>query len=208
MKLSATKRTETGTSASKRAREEGKIPAAIYGKELDTVSVLIDRKEFEMTLREVGANGVFDVEVDGDIHQVFVKDKTSAALKKEIYHVDLLAFTKGQKVNMTIPVYIIGEEEIEVGVVSQSISELEVNVAPAEAPSDFTIDVSAMEIGDSKHVSDIEIDDKIELLTDVELTVVSVSAPQIEEEPETAADDEMPEPELIGEDKDEEDSEE
>ncbi|MFO8069933.1 MAG: 50S ribosomal protein L25 [Alkalibacterium sp.] len=207
MKLTATKRTETGTSASRRAREEGNIPAAIYGKEVDTVSVLVNRKEFEMTLREVGANGVFDIEVGGDTYQVFVKDKTTAALKPEIYHVDFLAFTKGQKVNMTIPVYVIGEEEIEEGVVSQSISELEVNVAPAEAPSDFTIDVSAMEIGDTKHVSDIEVADNVELLTDVELTVVSVSAPQIEEEPETSADDEMPEPELIGEEDDEDSKE-
>ncbi|GEK89070.1 large subunit ribosomal protein L25 [Alkalibacterium putridalgicola] len=202
MKLTATKRTETGTSASRRAREEGKIPAAIYGREVDTVSVLLDRKDFEMTLREVGSNGVFDVEVDGDTYHVFVKEKTNAALKPEIYHVDLLAFTKGQKVNMTIPVYITGEEAISEGIVSQSISELEVSVAPAEAPSEFTVDVSEMEIGDTKHVSDIEIDDSIELLSDTDSTVVSVSAPQIEEEPEPTADDEMPEPEVIGEDED------
>lgn len=202
MKLTATKRTETGTSASRRAREEGKIPAAIYGREVDTVSVLLDRKDFEMTLREVGSNGVFDVEVDGDTYHVFVKEKTNAALKPEIYHVDLLAFTKGQKVNMTIPVYITGEEAISEGIVSQSISELEVSVAPAEAPSEFTVDVSEMEIGDTKHVSDIAIDDSIELLSDTDSTVVSVSAPQIEEEPEPTADDEMPEPEVIGEDKD------
>ncbi|MER2064205.1 MAG: 50S ribosomal protein L25 [Alkalibacterium sp.] len=207
MKLTATKRTETGTSASRRERREGKIPAAIYGREVETVSVLIDRKEFENTLREVGANGVFDVDVDGDTYHVFVKEKVNAALKPEIYHVDLLAFTKGQKVNMTIPVYITGEEAIKEGIVSQSISELEVNVAPAEAPAEFLVDVSEMEIGDVKHVSDIQIDDNIELLSDVESTVVSVSAPQIEEEPEPTADDEMPEPEVIGEE-DDEDSEE
>jgi len=207
MKLTATKRTETGSSASRRAREEGKIPAAIYGREVETVAVLIDRKEFEMTLREVGANGVFDVDVDGDTYHVFVKEKTNAALKPEIYHVDLLAFTKGQKVNMTIPVHVTGEDKIDEGIVSQSISELEVSVAPAEAPSEYVVDVSEMEIGDAKHVSDIEIADNVELLTDTELTVVSVSAPQIEEEPEPAEGDEMPEPEVIGEEEDD-DSEE
>lgn len=204
MKLTATKRTETGTSASKRARAEGKIPAAIYGREVETVPVLLNEKELEMTLREVGSNGVFKVDVDGETYDVFVKDKKNAALKPEIYHVDLLAFTKGQKVNMTIPVYVNGEEEIKEGIVSQSISELEVNVAPASAPSEYIVDVSEMEIGDAKHVSDIVIADDVELLTDTELTVVSVSAPQIEEEPEPTSDDEMPEPEVIGEDKDSE----
>lgn len=204
MKLTATKRTETGTSASKRARAEGKIPTAIYGREVETVPVLLNEKELEMTLREVGSNGVFKVDVDGETYDVFVKDKKNAALKPEIYHVDLLAFTKGQKVNMTIPVYVNGEEEIKEGIVSQSISELEVNVAPANAPSEYIVDVSEMEIGDAKHVSDIVIADDVELLTDTELTVVSVSAPQIEEEPEPTSDDEMPEPEVIGEDKDSE----
>ncbi|MGO1476716.1 50S ribosomal protein L25 [Alkalibacterium gilvum] len=204
MKLTATKRTETGTSASKRARAEGKIPAAIYGREVETVPVLLNEKELEMTLREVGSNGVFKVDVDGETYDVFVKDKKNAALKPEIYHVDLLAFTKGQKVNMTIPVYVNGEEEIKEGIVSQSISELEVNVAPASAPSEYIVDVSEMKIGDAKHVSDIVIADDVELLTDTELTVVSVSAPQIEEEPEPTSDDEMPEPEVIGEDKDSE----
>lgn len=81
---------------------------------------------------------------------------------------------------------------------------MEVNVAPANAPSEYIVDVSEMEIGDAKHVSDIVIADDVELLTDTELTVVSVSAPQIEEEPEPTSDDEMPEPEVIGEDKDSE----
>ncbi|MDZ7835891.1 MAG: hypothetical protein U5K84_11785 [Alkalibacterium sp.] len=107
---------------------------------------------------------------------------------------------------MTIPVHVHGEESIDEGIVSQSISELEVNVAPAEAPSEFVVDVSEMEIGDTVHVSDIEIDDNIELLSDTDSTVVSVSAPQIEEEPEPVEDDEMPEPEVIGEE--DEDSEE
>ncbi|GEK90662.1 50S ribosomal protein L25 [Alkalibacterium kapii] len=204
MKITATKRTETGTSASKRAREEGMIPAAIYGREVETVPVLLNAKELEMTLREVGANGVFNVEVDGESYQVFVKEKKNAALKPEIYHVDLLAFVKGQKVNMMIPVYVSGEEQIKEGIVSQSISELEVNVAPADAPAEYIVDVSEMEIGDAKHVSDIEIADDVELLTDTDLTVVSVSAPQIEEDPEPTSEDEMPEPEVIGEDKDSE----
>lgn len=203
MKLAATKRTETGTSASKKARAEGKIPAAIYGKEVETVSVLIDEKEFEKTIKEVGYNGVFDVEVDGDTYHVFVKDQANAAIKPIVYHVDLLAFTKGQKVTMSIPVHVSGEEQIDEGIVSQSISELEVNIAPADAPSEYVVDVSKLVIGDTVHVSDIELGEGVELLTDEESTVVSVSAPQIEEEPAEET-DEMPEPEVIGEDNDSE----
>lgn len=203
MKLKATKRTETGTSASKKARTKGLVPAAIYGKELETVPVLLNQKELEDTLRQVGANGVFDVEVDGETYHVFVKELKTAAIKPILYHVDLLSFTKGQKVHMTIPVYISGEDEIKEGYVSQSISELEVEVAPAEAPSDYTVDVSSLTIGDTISVSDLEIGEGTTLLTDAELTVVSISAPDAVEEETTETSDEMPEPEVIGEDKNE-----
>lgn len=205
MKITATKRTETGTSASKKARSEGKVPAAIYGKDVDTVSVLLNQKELEDTLRQVGSNGVFEVDVEGDTYQVFVKEQKSAAIKPILFHVDLLAFTKGQKVTMSIPVYITGEESIDEGYVSQSISELEVDVAPASAPSEYTVDVSKMTIGDSVSAGDIELDAETTLLTDADSTVVSISAPDAVEEETTETSDEMPEPEVIGESK--EDSE-
>ncbi|MFC6464421.1 50S ribosomal protein L25 [Marinilactibacillus sp. GCM10026970] len=205
MKITATKRTETGTSASKKARSEGKVPAAIYGKDVDTVSVLLNQKELQDTLRQVGSNGVFEVDVEGETYQVFVKEQKSAAIKPILFHVDLLAFTKGQKVTMSIPVYITGEEEIAEGYVSQSISELEVDVAPASAPSEYTVDVSKMTIGDSISAGDIELDAETTLLTDADSTVVSISAPDAVEEETTETSDEMPEPEVIGESK--EDSE-
>ena len=205
MKLTATKRTETGTSASNKARAKGMVPAAIYGKDVDTIPVLLNQKELEDTLRKVGANGVFDVDVEGETYHVFVKEQKSAAIKPILYHVDLLSFTKGQKVNMTIPVYVTGEEEVKEGYVSQSISELEVEVAPAEAPAEYTVDVSNLSIGDTISVSDIEVASEVNLLTDAESTVVSLSAPDAVEEETTETNDDMPEPEVIGET--EEDSE-
>lgn len=197
MKLTAKKRTVTGTGASKKARVEGLIPAAIYGQEVETLPVLINRKEFETIIREVGSNGVFEVDVEGDVYQVFVKEQKNAALKQVVYHVDLLAFTEGQKVNMTIPVYITGEESIDVGYASQSLSELEINVAPAEAPAEYTVDVTGLEIGDTVTVADIKVGEGVEVLTDETYTVVSISAPDVEEETVEST-DEMPEPEVIG----------
>lgn len=209
MKITAEKRTQTGTSASKKARAEGKVPAAIYGKEVDSLSVLLNQKELEDTLREVGTNGVFDVDVDGETYHVFVKETFTSALRPLTYHVDLLAFTAGQKVTMAIPVYIQGEEEIKEGNINQSISELELEIAPSEAPSEFVLDVSNLVVGDSLAVSDIDLPENAELLTEAESTIVSVSAPDefIEPEPDTAEED-LPEPEVIGEDEEEEEVEE
>lgn len=205
MKLNAQLRTETGTRASKKARREGLIPAAIYGSSVDTVSVVFNRREFETILREVGANGVFTIDVEGgEEYQVFVKDQTNAAIKDEVYHIDLQAFLKGEKVVMDIPVYLEGEAELEDAVANQALTEIQIEVAPASAPSEYYVNVADLEIGDSITVADMELEGDIEVITEADTTVVSISAPEeiIEEEPD--ADAEMPEPELIGADDDEE----
>lgn len=205
MKLNAQLRTETGTRASKKVRREGSIPAAIYGSSVDTISVVFNRREFETILREVGANGVFTIDIEGgEEYQVFVKDQTDAALKDEIYHVDLQAFLKGEKVIMNIPVYLEGEAELEEAVANQALTEIQIEVAPASAPSEYYVNVADLEIGDSITVADMELEGDIEVITEPDTTVVSISAPEEIIEEELDADAEMPEPELIGADDDEE----
>ncbi len=208
MKILAEKRVQTGTSASKKARAAGKLPAVVYGSSVESMPVLLDLKAFEDTIRAVGANGVFSLDVDGEVYKVFVKDSASFALTPKLYHVDLQAFTAGETVVMTIPVYVVGEENIQEGNVSQSISEIEIEIAPEEAPTSFEVDASSLEIGDSVAVADIELPENAVLNTDAELTVISVIAPEdITDDLEVSeASDEMPEPEVIG--ADEEDSEE
>ena len=206
MKILAEKRTTTGTSASKKARAAGKLPAVIYGSSVESLPVLVDLKEFEDTIRAVGANGVFSLDIDGEVYKVFVKDTASYALTPKLYHIDLQAFTAGEKVTMTIPVYVVGEENIQEGNISQSISEIDIEIAPEDAPTSFDIDVSSLEIGDSVVVSDIELPEGAELLSEDDLTVLSVLAPEdISEdlEPTEGAAD-MPEPEVIGADEEDE----
>ena len=178
MKIAAEKRTQTGTSASKKARAAGKLPAVVYGSSVESLPVLVDLKEFEDAIREVGSNGVFKLDVEGEEYSVFVKDTASFALVPKLYHVDLQAFTAGEKVVMTIPVYIEGEENIDEGIVAQSISELEIEVAPEKAPEYFTVDVSELEIGDMLTVASVEMPEGAELLSEPEDTIVSVNAPE------------------------------
>lgn len=205
MKLVAELREKTGTSASKQARAAGKLPAVVYGSDVESLPVLVDAKEFEDTIREVGANGVFTLEVGEEDYQVFVKEYSYFALKPSLYHVDIQAFTAGEKVAMTIPVYAEGGEMIDDGIITQSVSDIEIEVAPEKAPDNFTIDVSDWEVGDSITVGEIELPEDAVLITEADETVLSVTAPEdITEDLEpTEAADEMPEPEVIGADEDE-----
>ena len=206
MSIKATKREEVGTSASKKARDAGLVPANIYGKEVESLSVLINLKELEDKIREVGMNGVFTVDVENDAsYNVFVKEFSKAALKQTVYHVDLLSFKEGEKVSMTIPIVLHGEEAVKEGFVSLLLNELEVEVAPSDAPEEFVIDASEFKIGDTLTVADLKVPAGVEVITELDYALVTVSAPEEFEEPEVADEDaEMPEPEVIGEDEEEE----
>ncbi len=198
MNLKAELRTETGSSASRKARREGKIPVSLYGKDHDAVSLLIDRREFETILRNEGVNAVFNVEYDGNIQQVWIKDFTPAALEDLIYDVDLEAISADQKLEVEIPLYTVNDETIKEGIVEIVEQEILVETTPANIPSYFEIDVEGLEIGDSLTVADLTVPENVEVLLESDQTIVSISAP-MEEPEEVDPDAEVAEPEVIGE---------
>lgn len=205
MILQAEKRTQTGTSASKRDRRAGKIPVTLYGRTVDTQSLLIDRREFEAILRKEGTNAVFKIAVDGKEQQVWIKDFDKAVLKDTFYSVDLEAISADQKLEVEVSLVLENEETVKVGIVELVENVIVIETTPGNIPSNFTLDVSGMEIGDIKEVSDLDVPEGVEVLMEPDQTIVVVSAPT-EEPDEDAEDGEMPEPEVITERSDDEDA--
>lgn len=202
MSIKAELRTKTGTGASKQARREGKIPATLYGKEVEATSLLVSAREFEALLKAEGSNAVFDVEFDGKTQQVILKDFEKASLKDHFYSIDLEAISANQKLQVEVPLVLLNEETVKVGIVAQVFNTIEVETTPANIPNAFEIDVKGMEIGDTKSISDLEVPAGVEILEDAEETIVSVIAPT--EEPAEDEESEAAEPEVIGEKEDEE----
>ena len=198
MKLKAQKRERLGTSASKQARNDNKVPATIFGSDMEAQSVLIDRKEFDELLRELGRNAVFNIDLDGEETQVLIKNIDLSALKPEIYNVELNALTKGQKVTVPVTIVLEGLEDVKEGVVTQTLNEVEVETDPLDIPTEITLNVSDLVIGDTVVVSDLKVPENVTVLAEAEEAVVVVAAPRVEEEP-TDGDAEVAEPEVIGE---------
>lgn len=195
MKLTAQKRERVGSSASKKARVENKVPAVIYGKEFDATSVLVDRKQFEDLLRELGRNAVFNVDVDGKETQVMIKNIDHSHIKPELYNVELQALKEGQTVTVEVTINLIGAENIKEGVFTQTLNELEIETVATDIPQEITVELGEMAIGDTLTVGELKVPAGVTVLTDAETTVAVVSAPSVEEE----TTDEAAEPEVIGE---------
>lgn len=202
MNLKAELRTATGSSASRKARSEGKIPVALYGKTVEATSLLINRREFEALLKAEGTNAVFDLEYDGNTQKVWLKDYDRAALKDEVYNVDLEAISANQTLTVEVPLYVVNDETIEEGIVEIVENNIIVESKPDSIPQSFELDVTGLQIGETLSVSDLTVPEGVEVMMDADLTVVSISVPT-EEVEEVDPDAEEVEPEVIGEDAEE-----
>ena len=181
MKLQVEKREKVGSSAAKRARSDKKLTAVIYGKDVEATPVLLDAKDFDEVLKQLGKNAIFEVSIsNGKTMQVIVKDIQQAALKNQIQNVALQALTKGQKLTMTVAIHLVGSEDLKEGVLTQTLNELEIETDAAHVPTEFQIDVNEMNIGDTLTVADIKVDAGISVLTDPEEAVAILAAPATE----------------------------
>lgn len=181
MKLQVEKREKVGSSAAKRARSDKKLTAVIYGKDVEATPVLLDAKEFDEVLKQLGKNAIFEVSMsDGKTMQVIVKDIQQAALKNQIQNVALQALTKGQKLTMTVAIHLVGSEDLKEGVLTQTLNELEIETDAVHVPTEFQIAVNEMNIGDTLTVADIKVDAGISVLTDPEAAVAILASPATE----------------------------
>lgn len=197
MKVNAELRTEVGTASANRYRKAHKLPAVVYNKNGDATPVLLNEKDFIEVLKQLGKNGIFDIVVGEEApRQVIVKDFQSAALKFQILDVELQAIEKGQKLTVTVPIVLTGAESVKLGMVSQTLNELEIETTPNNIPTEFEVDVSALAIGDSLTVADLNVSKDITVFDEQDEAVVIVAPPATLEDIDTA---EATEPDLVGE---------
>ncbi|GEP85252.1 50S ribosomal protein L25/general stress protein Ctc [Staphylococcus piscifermentans] len=192
-------------------RNSGKVPAVMYGYGQKNVSVKVDEVEFIKVIREVGRNGVIDLGVGSKTIKVMVADYQFDPLKNQITHIDFLAINMTEERTVEVPVHLVGEAvgAKEGGVVDQPLFNLEVTATPENIPEYLEAEISGLEIGDSLAVKDLNITGDFKIENEPESTVVTVTPPtqgpsEAEIEEVESGDADTPEPEVVGDDKKEE----
>jgi len=213
--LSVRARETTGTQAAKRLRQTGWIPATLYGGEGEPRTVQVFAHTMEQMLHHGVATSLVDVTVeeDGENCRALVRYPSYHPVTGALLHIDLLRVTATSRVQADIPIETSGTPAgvLEGGILDQIMRTLSVECLATEMPDRFVVDVSGLQINENLSVSDLDIPEGVTPLLDTDATVVTVSIPQIEEEPEEEEEEleEGAEPELIGaEDEDEEASDE
>lgn len=167
-----------------RARKNGRIPAVFFGPQIESVPVYVDLTDFN---RVFDANGkIFEIKVGGKKKLVNTKTVQWDPQRKFIWHIDFYALKKGVETTVKVPVTIVGEAagQKEGGNVQQRIKTLEVTGTPMNIPEEIEVDVSALNIGDNLHVSDLKLPKELKIETDEGITLATVVAPQKAEETE------------------------
>ncbi len=203
--LHARPRAERGKSAARAMRRAGRTPAVVYGHTTANQELSVDTLELDRLLSLISIdNTLIDLSIEnGRASKVLIRELQRHPFKPFVYHVDFYEVTAGEKLQVNVPVHLIGVPvgvREEGGVLQQPLHEVEVECLPANIPEEVQLDVSRLEIGDHITVATLRIPDA-EILDDPELTVCSVVPPTIVKEPEeeVEAEEGVLEPELIGE---------
>jgi large subunit ribosomal protein L25 len=209
-RVQAKQRQGRGKNDARRARREGMIPVTVYGGGAETVAAVAPARDLAAILRsESGRNTIFTIEVDGvGESEVMFHDRQIDPVKGRLIHADLTRLVKGQKIEVTVPLHLVGEPigvKEKQGVLEQIVREIDVRCQPRDIPDSLDVDVSNLDVHDTLHVSDIKVAEGIEILTDAELVIATIGIVKEEAAPAPAAEGEEPvEPELIGKGKKEE----
>ncbi|CAD2071355.1 50S ribosomal protein L25 [Jeotgalicoccus aerolatus] len=211
-KLASSKRAEKSKQSElKELRSTGKVPAVVYGYETENTSLSVDENEFIKVIREVGRNGVIDLEVaDSGTTQVMVSEYQFDALKNQITHIDFIAINMQTEVTVDVQIELTGEApgQKEGGVIEQPLFEVSVTAKPADIPETIEVDISELNIGDSIHVEDIRSKGNFVIENEDADSLVIISAPTEEPEEDENAEEESVEVEATAQKNDEADSEE
>jgi large subunit ribosomal protein L25 len=202
--IRATKREGRGKNDARRARRDGMVPISIYGGEGGSVAALAPLRELAAILRsESGRNTIFTLEVDGaGSSEVMFHERQVDPIRGRLIHADLTRLVKGQKIEVTVPLHLVGEPvgvREEQGVLEQIIREIEIRCEPREIPDVINVDVSGLGVHDALHVSDITVAEGIEILNAPDAVIATVGI--VKEEPVAAPAAEVEgaaEPEVIG----------
>lgn len=192
-KLASSNRAEKSKQSElKELRKNGQVPAVVYGFETENTSLSVDENEFIKVIREVGRNGVIDLETTNGTTQVMVNEYQFDALKNQITHIDFIAINMQTEVTVDVQIELTGEApgQKEGGVIEQPLFEVSVTAKPADIPETIEVDISELNIGDSIHVEDIRSKGNFVIENEDADSLVIVSAPTEEPEEDENAEEE------------------
>jgi large subunit ribosomal protein L25 len=188
--LKCKKREIKNTGYLKELKRNEWVPAVIYGKGQENMTVLLARKELSRIFTHIGTRGIFSLELEGEKQVVMaqVKEIQKNRISGAITHVDFLSVKMDEKIHSLIRINLVGEEEIinKGGALQLIVREIPVSCLPGDLPEVVNFDISGLEIGSRVILGDIPLPANVEPLEDGDTLVANILASSIESSEEQA----------------------
>jgi large subunit ribosomal protein L25 len=190
-----------GKNDARRVRAQGFVPVTVYGGGGEPTAAVLPLKDLAAILRsESGRNSIFTVDLEGaGSSEVMFHDRQLDPIRSRLVHADLVRLVRGQKIEVTVPIHLVGEPvgvREEDGMLEHVLHELEIRVDPRNIPDSIDVDVTNLHAHDVIHVSDITPPEGVEILNtpDAVIATVGVIREEVVEQP---IEEETAEPEVI-----------
>jgi large subunit ribosomal protein L25 len=207
VKLTAERRTAIGRSAVRKLKASGSVPAVMYGSKDKPEALQGSKRDINALLSHAaGENILVELEIAGKSRLALVQEVQHAPLGGAVLHIDFHAVSQDEVIEADVPLEPVGIAngvKNMGGLLEQNLRSLAIECLPRDLPDVIRVDVSALNIGDSIHVRDIPLPSGVSTRIQPDLTVFSVLAPTVEEEPVAAAVEAATGPEVIREKKEE-----
>ncbi len=188
--LEVEKRTETGKGPARRLRADGRIPATLYGRKSQPISLSLNEHEFRKIYERAGSTSLFDLQIkeDGGVftRSALIKERQIRAFDGTILHLDFQEILMDEAIEMAIPVEFEGKP---IGLEKGgdfliTLRELRVSCLPGNIPESIVVDISNLDLGHSIHVGEISLPEGVSAVTEAGVALASVTTPRKEEEAE------------------------
>lgn len=172
----------------KALRREGKLPAVMYGKHVETTPIVIDLREAGRTLSGLSPSALIQIQLDGDEFYALVREKQRDVLLGTLTHVDFQAVSLTEKVRAEVAIDLVGDSPAirEIGgLLVTNVEQLDVEALPRDLPERIEVDVSNLQtIGDAIYVRDLSLPESVTVFAEPDDVIVVVTLPAEEPEPE------------------------
>ncbi|MBJ6981223.1 MULTISPECIES: 50S ribosomal protein L25/general stress protein Ctc [unclassified Luteimonas] len=160
-KISAVGRKDEGKGASRRLRRAGSLPAIIYGGDAAPMSIQLEQeKTWVASQHEWFYSSILDLDVDGKIERVLLRDMQRHPFKQQIMHIDFQRVNENEAIRFNVPLHLVNADTSVAGktagvVLTQELNEIEVSCLPGKLPEFIEVDLANMQVGDTVHLSDV-----------------------------------------------------
>jgi large subunit ribosomal protein L25 len=188
----------SGRAANRKLRNEGRLPAIVYGGGKDPSAVSLDHNRiFHQMEREAFFTTVLTLKVGSTSHAVIVKDVQRHPAKPIVLHMDFQRVLEDEAITLSVPIHFVGEESAkgvkdEGGQLEHSMTDIEVSCLPGDLPEFIEVDVTALALNEILHLSDVKFPagvSSVALAHDQDRAVVSIHPPRRQEVDETATEE-------------------